>query len=355
MSNPHVKLVPPPAEGRIGPAAGALEAAVLHHDGAAVVHVSGSEEDLPRVAAVAWGIEQTGAFDQVLLHVGTDESVDEAICDFDVPCAIHCVEPASGGLRQTFQAKLAQIPCVAVIVHSEGDAALAAALAATRLGIALIWIGTLHGHSVAPTTRAVVRLADLVLVHADADAKRLQPRVAPERIHVVGNPLIDVVRRYSREAAARASRRAGDESTDGHVVAIITDGEIAARLDGELAMFAARGSLSIVEAAPGVPPLVRARAAGARVIRSAGFVERLALERSAGAIVTDSRRVHEEAAALGVRCYAVGLDDAPATIASATVEAQAPSPCTIPFWDGHAGERVAAIVVANFARASFVS
>jgi UDP-N-acetylglucosamine 2-epimerase (non-hydrolysing) len=328
---------------------------VLHHDGAAVVHVSGSEEDLPRVAAVAWGIEHTAAFDQVLLHVGTDESVDEATCGLDVPCAIHCVEPTSGGLLQVLQAKLAQIPCVAVIVHSQGDAALAAALAAARLGIALIWIGTLHGRPVAPAIRAVVRLADLVLVHGDDDAESLQTRVAPERIHVVGNPLIDVVRRYSRDAAARASRHVGDESVDGHVVAIFTDAEVAARLDGELARLATRGTLSIVEAAPGAPPLLRARAAGARVIHGAGFVERLALERSADAIITDSLRVHEEAAALGVRCYAVGRDDVPAMIARARAEAQTPTPCTIPFWDGRAGERVAAIVVANFVRVSFAS
>src|SRR5262249_35720666 len=105
---------------------------------------------------------------------------------------------------------------------------------------------------------------------------------------------------------------------------------------------------------------------GASVVRDLGFVERLSLERAAGAIVTDSRRVQEEAAALGIRCYVpgepdrrlradtggttLGLGDDPWALATVTPAGNPPTPCAIPLWDGRAGARVAAVLVANFAR-----
>ena len=362
-----MRAVPSPREPTPEPAVTSLPGtAVAHHDGTVIVHVSGSAEDLPRVAAVAWAIEDTGAFDQTVLHMGPESEVEAASAGLELPAAIQAVDADPGSRPRALQDALALVPCSLVILHTEGDAALAAAIAASRLGIGLAWIGDFQPEAAAASTRAVARLADLLFVHGDEDAAALSALGAPERIHVVGNPLIDTVRRFTRDAARRSLSGAARP-----VLAILTDGAVAAKLDPGLAALAARFPLSIVEAAPGVPPLLRSRAAGAIALRAAGFVERLALERVAGAIITDSRRVQEEAAALGVRCYAVAsaqgrvcveaggttleLGDDPAAVAQVRPAAHPRTPCAIPYWDGRAGRRVAAVVVANFARVSFAS
>jgi len=75
--------------------------------------------------------------------------------------------------------------------------------------------------------------------------------------------------------------------------------------------------------------------------------------------------VQEEASALGVSCYTfrpnterpitlthgtnVLLGEDAAEIAEVRPATHPPTPCAIPLWDGHAGERVADALVANYA------
>jgi len=91
----------------------------------------------------------------------------------------------------------------------------------------------------------------------------------------------------------------------------------------------------------------------------------VSLQAGAGAIVTDSGTVQEESSALGVRCFTlrsttertvtvthgtnVLLGDDPRDIAEVGTTGAAPAPCAIPLWDGRAGERIAAALVANYA------
>jgi hypothetical protein len=74
------------------------------------------------------------------------------------------------------------------------------------------------------------------------------------------------------------------------------------------------------------------------------FLERLSLERTAAAIVTDSPRVREEAAVIGVPCHAIDADG----VVGAADEGSGPRIAGAR--DGRAGERAADALVANFAR-----
>ena len=110
--------------------------------------------------------------------------------------------------------------------------------------------------------------------------------------------------------------------------------------------------------------LSRLTSAGVRCIGPVGYLEFLSLQGAAGAILTDSGGVQEEASALGVACFTfrpnterpvtithgtnVLLGDDPAEIARVRPSRRPPAPCAIPLWDGHAADRVADVLLARY-------
>jgi len=152
------------------------------------------------------------------------------------------------------------------------------------------------------------------------EARSLEHCIAAERLHVVGSPLIDALRRYAREALNRAAWRTHGVDPGGYVLAILGGGEASAPA------LAVRAPLVTLE--PG----------------GAGFVERISLIRAAGVVVSDSERAHEEAAAFGIPCHT--FEEAPGDpLPGTAVFARR----TIPLLDAHAGARLADVMVANFA------
>jgi UDP-N-acetylglucosamine 2-epimerase (non-hydrolysing) len=95
------------------------------------------------------------------------------------------------------------------------------------------------------------------------------------------------------------------------------------------------------------------------------MLDYLSLAGDAGAILTDAGAVQETASALGVPCYTLRttiehpvtlthgtntlLGEDPPDLAPVAAARRPPTPCAIPLWDGHAGERVADVLAANFA------
>jgi UDP-N-acetylglucosamine 2-epimerase (non-hydrolysing) len=113
--------------------------------------------------------------------------------------------------------------------------------------------------------------------------------------------------------------------------------------------------------------LDRLFAAGVRCLAPMGHVDFVSLELGAGAIVTDSSAVQEEASALGIACYTLGavterpatlshgtnvlLGEEPEAIAALVPSHAAPTPLPVPLWDGRAADRVADVLVATYALA----
>jgi UDP-N-acetylglucosamine 2-epimerase (non-hydrolysing) len=114
--------------------------------------------------------------------------------------------------------------------------------------------------------------------------------------------------------------------------------------------------------------LARLDAAGVRCTEPVGYLDFISLQAGAGAIVTDSGGVQEEASALGVPCYTlranterpvtttrgtnVLLGDDPSSLRAVRLSGRPATPCAIPLWDGHAAERAADAVLTAFPAAA---
>jgi UDP-N-acetylglucosamine 2-epimerase (non-hydrolysing) len=222
----------------------------------------------------------------------------------------------------------------------------------------------------------LLRLVDMFLVPGEDDAARLRSaRVGPERVQVVGNPLIDAVRGSAREAIVRRAWSRAGVDPGAYVLVVLTGAAAPPTLVAPLVELSSSVP-TLVELMPAVASVWRTSGALAALSRSAAtivtperFVERLSYERGAGAIVTDSERVQEEAAVLGIRCHTllpsspeaataargatVPLGDDPWALRLVRPQLGAPTPVAIPLWDGRAAARIADIVVANFARVNY--
>ena len=215
------------------------------------------------------------------------------------------------------------------------------------------------------------RFADHLLIHSDEAIENLRAEgIADERMHFVGNTMIDsLVAVEDRFRGLAACSGLGVEP-GGYLLVTL---HRPALVDGPLLHDAMRHLATVAETLPVVFPVHprtrkmlggSADAAGVRLVDPVGYLDFLSLQSGAGAIVTDSGTVQEEASALGVRCYTLRsstertitlthgtnalLGDDPRDLVDVRPSAGAPTPCAIPLWDGHAADRAAAAVIEAF-------
>ena len=94
-----------------------------------------------------------------------------------------------------------------------------------------------------------------------------------------------------------------------------------------------------------------------------GYLDFVSMLTGAGAVVTDSATVREEASAIGVRCYSLRtstesrititqgtntLVGDPRDLADVRASAGGPRPCAIPWRDGRAARRIADALAARY-------
>jgi UDP-N-acetylglucosamine 2-epimerase (non-hydrolysing) len=357
-----------------------------------IVHVVGARPNFVKMAPVIEALERRRVFRQVVVHTGQHYDAkmsDKVLADLDFPAVdiflgvgsgTHGVQTAK--VLSAFEKVLIDVQPDVVVVAGDVNSTLACALAASKLGIAIVHLEAglrSFDWSMPEEVNRVLtdRLADVLLAHSPEAADNLKAEgICTGKVYNVGNTMIDSLRRAEKRARdLRAWEPVGMREREYILVTLHRPSNVddPARLQAIVG-----GLVSLAAHSPVIFPIhprTRARLAedgglaqledaGVACIEPVPYLEFLSLQAGAGAIVTDSGGVQEEASALGVACYTfrpnterpitlthgtnVLLGEDPAEIAEVRPSPHPPTPSAIPLWDGHAGERVADVLVANY-------
>jgi UDP-N-acetylglucosamine 2-epimerase (non-hydrolysing) len=353
-----------------------------------VLHVVGSRSDAVRLAPVVSALTGHRVPQAVARLVGGDGDV------FDTTGLPRTNSLLDDGMTRpvgeltahalaAVERVLMDDPPRALMIAGEGDAMLACALAASKLGIPIIRLqGGLRSGDFSlgeEINRVLIdRVAALHFTDGVDAADTLQMEGFPtDRLFQAGNTAVDGLRRWERDARTTAIWRRFGLPVGGYVVVTLHRPE---NVDDDERL--ARATESMAELARRIPvifpihprtralmepmgDLQRLRAAGVQVIPPLGYVDFLSLQMGAGAILTDSGVVQEEATILGVRCYTLRrsterlltlthgtnilLGDYPEAIATVSITDPPPHPAAIPLWDGRAADRLVTTLMRRMA------
>ena len=357
-----------------------------------IVHVVGARPNFVKMAPVIEALDRRGAFRQTVVHTGQhydSKMSDRVLADLDFPAVdiflgvgsgTHGVQTAK--VLSAFEKVLIDIDPDVVVVAGDVNSTLACALAASKLGIAIAHVEAglrSFDWSMPEEVNRVLtdRLADVLFAHSPEATDNLKAEgICPGKVYNVGNTMIDSLRRAEKRARELEAWTSVGFAERAYILVTLhrpSNVDDPARLQAIVG-----GLVGLAKHSPVVFPIhprTRARLAedgGLALLEEAGvaciepvpYLEFLSLQAGAGAIVTDSGGVQEEASALGVSCYTfrpnterpitlthgtnVLLGEDPAEIAEVRPSPHQPTPCAIPLWDGHAGERVADVLVANY-------
>ena len=370
----------------------AVSAAIPFNEAELVVHVVGARPNFVKMAPLIEALRRRGVNEQFVVHTGQHydrKMSDEILEDLGFPTPDYSLGVGSGThgeqtakVLMAFEKLLLERRPAVVVVAGDVNSTLACALAASKLGIPVAHLeaGLRSGDWDMPEeiNRVLTdRLSDILLTHSPEATTNLESEgVDTSRVRYVGNTMIDSLRRYEGRARERAAWRPyGVEHGEYVLVTLHRPSNVddPQRLSEIVGSLAAVGTSSPVIFP--VHPRTRARLAdgdllgrlessGVRCIDPVGYLDFISLQTGAGAIVTDSGGVQEEASALGVDCYTLRanterpvtithgtnelIGDKPAALRNVRLSGRPPTPCAIPLWDGHAADRAADALIAEF-------
>ena len=353
-----------------------------------IAYVVGTRPNLVKMAPVIGALRRRmPAARHVLIHTGQhyDRQMSGVLMDelglpepdhmLGVGSATHAVQTAR--TMERIEPVLADLRPDLVIVPGDVNSTLAATLVAVKLGLRLAHLesGLRSFDRTMPEeiNRIVAdEFADQLFLHCEEAVENLRREgIAPERMHFVGNTMIDsLVAVMGRIAATRPSERYALAPGQYLLVTLhrpaLVDGPLLGAVVARLAevarsmpvLFPVHPRTCKMLAGLGVP-------AGLRLTEPLGYLDFLALERDAAAVLTDSGGVQEETTYLGVPCFTLRENtERPVTIRAGTNRLLGLDPARIleipssledararaaaigrpPLWDGRAAERVADVI-----------
>lgn len=350
-----------------------------------IAHIVGARPNFMKAAPVIRALDELGVA-QTVVHTG--QHYDKRMSDvffkeLDLPepdlnlgvgSGTHAEQTAAlmVGLEKAF----ADLSPSIVVVYGDVNSTLAAALVAAKLHlpIAHVEAGLRSFDNAMPeeiNRRVTDALADLLFVTSPEGIVHLANEgVAPDKIHFVGNPMIDtLLRNRHRFDPARVRRALGV----GDRYAVVTMHRPANVDDPEVAAKVVDALVEVSEFVEVVLPLhPRGRqtleSVGLRpsetlhVVEPIGYVDFLSLVSGAALVITDSGGIQEETTILGVPCLTVRpnterpitithgtnqlvrVEETAATARKALSDHATTQTAAPPLWDGNAGWRIAQVL-----------
>jgi UDP-N-acetylglucosamine 2-epimerase (non-hydrolysing) len=349
-----------------------------------IVYVVGTRPNIVKMAPVVSALRRRLPDERhIIVHTGQHydpEMSDVFFEELAVPQPAHMLGVGSGThavqtarvmerLEPVLEAEQPDL----VVVPGDVNSTLAAALVAVKLGIPLAHVesGLRSFDRTMPEeiNRIVTdEFSDYLFLHSDEAAANLRAEgIADERMHFVGNTMIDTL--LALEPRFRALDVAAGLGLGDYLLVTL---HRPALVDGPLLAEVVERLNEVARDLPVVFPVhPRTRkmlagldvADGVTLLEPVGYLEFLSLEAGAAGVLTDSGGVQEETTHLGVPCFTLragterpvtvrlgtntvlGLDPARIAEILPALEARRQRPASPPpLWDGRAAERIADVV-----------
>ena len=348
-----------------------------------VLHVVGARPNLMKVAPVMRALSRRASLLQTLVHTGQHYDAnmsDVFFAQLDIPAPdVNLGVGSATHSRQTAEIMSRLEPVLLerqpdmVVVYGDVNSTVAAALVCSKLLIrfAHVEAGLRSFDRTMPeeVNRIVTdQLADLLFTPSEDGDENLQREgISPEKIHRVGNVMIDSLTQLL-PAVIQCPRN----GSSGRYALVTLHRP--SNVDDNAVLTSILASLLQVnehlEVVFPVHPRTRERLAESRMqldkirlLEPLPYIEFLALQRSATVVITDSGGIQEETTYFGVPCLTVRSNtERPVTVNIGTnilvgqdprklsseltmiLEGKAKTGSIPPLWDGQAGERIAEII-----------
>jgi UDP-N-acetylglucosamine 2-epimerase (non-hydrolysing) len=361
-----------------------------------ILAVVGARPNFMKIAPILRAAKRSRALAATLVHTGQhyDESLSGAFfreLRIDPPAENLGVGSGSHA-QQTAEVMRRIEPVIAdrrpdlVLVVGDVNSTLAAALTAVKLGVRVAHVEaglrSFDRRMPEEINRILVdSISDFAFVSEPSGVANLRREGVPrERVHLVGNVMIDTLLALRKQAAERSARERYGLERRAFVLATLhrpenVDTRGALRVVVEALAAVARLAPVVFPVHPrtrrrieslGLARAVRA-ARGLRLEEPLGYLDFVSLLDDAALVVTDSGGVQEEAAILGTPCLTrrdsterpLTLRGGANRLVAADVRAivrearavlsgeRRPRPLRHPLWDGAAAERIVAVLEAD--------
>jgi UDP-N-acetylglucosamine 2-epimerase (non-hydrolysing) len=349
-----------------------------------IAHVIGARPNLMKVAPVWRALQRRTGIRQTLINTGQhyDANMFGAFLpQLGIPAPDINLKVGSGShAQQTAEVMIRLEPVMqelhpdCLLVYGDVNSTVAAALVCAKLGIRVGHVEAglrSFDRSMPEEINRVItdQIADLLFTPSqDGDVNLSREGISPQKVHLVGNVMIDSLIHLLPAAEQCSVNGFASEKyalVTLHRPANVDDNAALSNLLG--ALIEVNQQLKIVFP---VHPRTRQRiqdfgfdASRLHLLEPQPYIEFLSLQRRAAVVITDSGGIQEETTYLGVPCLTLRENtERPITVSMGTnvlvgkdknklhselsriVAGDAKRGEIPPLWDGHAGERIARIV-----------
>jgi UDP-N-acetylglucosamine 2-epimerase (non-hydrolysing) len=353
-----------------------------------VVCVVGARPNFMKMAPILDALKAHPSVQPFLVHTGQHYDADMSRVFFDelgLPRPDRDLEVGSdthgrqtGRIMVAFDDLLEGRATRLVLVVGDVNSTMACSLVAVKRGIAVAHVEAglrSRDRGMPEEINRIVTdaVSDLLFATSpDAIDNLAEEGVPREKIHLVGNPMIDTLRRHLPAARARGTLARMGVAERGYAVVTLHRPRNVDETTGLRGILGALQDLArripvVFPVHPRTAERIRQtgfRSDGGLQLREPlGYLDFLALMDGARFVLTDSGGIQEETTALGVPCLTLrGNTERPITVTQGTNRLLGEDPASIlpaaapildgkttpgrcpDLWDGHASERIAAVL-----------